>query len=170
MLVHAGASNILYKGKLGNCNITVTHNAVKGRKGVMIISTRSDTLCKVSRDSVNKVLDSALTNLKNKNLSPVTSIFLKGKLRTFQWMSDILVAKSKNNSRWNQKIGSPVKGTLNSYANNILFSDVVLRPFSKPLERFHYKITAVICEKIIINKSKLPYEAMCWLKVKRTGR
>ena len=120
MPVYAGTSNILYKAKLGNCNITVSHNAVKGRKGVMTIRTQSDTLCKVSRDSVNKVLDSALTSLKNKKLSIVTSIFLKGKLRTYQWMSDILVAKSKNDSRWNQKTGSPVKGTSNSYANNIL--------------------------------------------------
>jgi len=168
---YTGVSNTLYQATIAGCNVTVSHNAVKGRKATIVIRARvNKERCQISRDSIQLILSSAFSKLKQKkHLSEVSSIFLAGKLQTYRWMSRILVARSINNSRWNQKTGRPINGSANSYVNSLLFSDAVIRPFSKPLKKYHYKVTAVSCEKIIINKVKLPYEAMCWLRIKKTG-
>ncbi len=168
--LYAGVSTVLYKTKVAGCNIVVSHDSVKGGAGTIVIRARSQAmvLCQISQASLQAALGSALKTLKvKKQLSPVTSIFLANKLRSYQWMSELLVEKSINSARWDKKVGKPKKGTVNSYVNRLLYSETVLGPFSQSLKQYRFRISAVSCEKILINKNNLPYDAMCWLTIKK---
>ncbi len=169
--IYAGVESVLYKTKLGACNIVATYSGAKGEAGVMVVRARSPSgknRCQISKNSLIRTLNEALKALENKkNISGLASIFLANKLRIHRWMSDSLIRKSRNDIHWDTKSGKPKKGSSNEYVNRLLFSDSVLVSLRKVLKNYHYKITAVSCEKIIINKNKLPYDAMCWIKVKR---
>ncbi|VAW79873.1 hypothetical protein MNBD_GAMMA12-3146 [hydrothermal vent metagenome] len=168
--VYAGISTTLYTAKIADCNVVVSHDSVKGGAGTLVIRARSkaSTYCHISQAVIQAALGTALKTLKaKKQLSPITNVFLANKLRSYPWISKVLVEKSMNNPQWNKKAGKPKSGTANRYVNKILYTTAVLIPFSQSLKQYQYTISAVSCEKILINKNNLPYEAMCWLKIKK---
>jgi len=161
----AGVSNQLYEEKEVSCKLKVFHDAVPGENGVLVIklfdAQRHD--CDISREKAVKALDMALINFKNRNdLAEISSVFL-GRLISYKWLSDNLLRMSKDNAAWNVRNGRPVKGTKNNYVNSLLHSSDILQPFYLILSKNNYKVSGISCEKILVNKEKLPFDGMCWI-------
>jgi hypothetical protein len=67
---------------------------------------------------------------------------------------------------WDKGSGKPVKGSVNKYVSALLYSKELLEPFSLAVNKNSYEITGVSCEKILINKEKLPYDGICWVSIR----
>ena len=121
----------------------------------------------MSEPLVTSVLEQALAKYKsNSDLAEISSIFLGGRLLSYPWMREYLTKASAKNNEWNIKTGKPRHGNSNAYVNNLLYSDKLLESFSAALKKFDYRITGISCEKILVNKNKLPEDGMCWLNLK----
>lgn len=165
----AGISTLLSETVHGDCKIKVTHDAVEGEDGLLIIRSRKNKYdsCKMTSTQVTQALTQGLKEHKNsKKLSAIRSIFL-GRLQSYPWLRAYLIDQSKNNKQWNSAAGKPKKGSSNAYVNKLLNSGSALQAIKKPLAGFGYHVTGVSCEKILINKNKLPFDAMCWIKIKQ---
>lgn len=167
-LANAGVSELLYKENYGACSITAWHDAVPGEKGVIVFKPDNNTaVCKLSKTQVTNILKNAFEKYQfRKDLSEITSIYLSGRLISYPWLNDYLTNSSKNNSRWNQTIGKPTESSINEYANSLLYSQRLLEPFLLALQQYQYDVTGISCEKVLINKENLPYDAMCWVIIK----
>ena len=165
----AGITELLHKASYGECTLTVMHDAVPGEKGVIVLrpGNRAGSACKLARPQAAEVLDKALQKYESSNdLAEITSVFLGGRLISYPWISEYLVNVSENNPGWNRATGKPEQSSINQYVNNILYTNDILAPFSQALQNHGYKITGISCEKILVNKDKLPYDALCWILIK----
>lgn len=164
----AGISTTLFEKDYEGCGVKVVHDAVAGEKGTILLRGRTEkhSYCPISRSQVEEVLGAGLKKLHiQPELSRVESIFI-GRLESYPWIREFLVRQSKNSKKWNMKKVRPVSGSNNSFVNSLLDSKTLLKPFSVVLEKSGYRVAGVSCEKILINKDKLPYDAMCWIKIK----
>lgn len=166
----AGVNTVLYENYTEHCNITISHDAVKGSTGTIIIRPRTAdyNYCRLPKEQLSNHLNNALKTLSNKkNLTEITSLFL-GRLKSYHWMRDHLIRESVNNEKWNKELGKAINESNIKYVNALLKNKYVLETFSRPLNKHSYKITDISCKKVLINKDKLPYDAMCWLSIKRS--
>lgn len=169
MNAHAGVTQLLYEETFDKCQIRIEHDAVPGEDGVIVVrpATKDHSYCPVTQQQLNQALDQGLIKFKeSKNLAAITSIFL-GRTRSYPWMSVFLVENSRNNSGWDPKRGRPVNGSSNQYVNTLLSTRPITLPFSDILKPQGYKVTGISCEKVLINKEKLPYDALCWVTIKQ---
>jgi len=167
--VMAGVTNLLYEEKQDACIVRISHDAVVGENGIIIVraSTKQYAYCKISQQTLSHAFYHGLVKLKeNTTLAPVTRVSL-GRLQSYPWMKEYLLASSKNNAQWDINKGKPVKGSRNKYVNRLLNSKKVLAAISNPLAEAGYQVKKVSCEKILINKEKLPYDAICWVDIAR---
>jgi len=163
----AGVNNILYEHAVDQCKLTISHDAVEGFAGVIMLRSVNKDFgyCAVSKQQVASSLDYAMKSLvSNKNLKEINSVFL-GRLRSYKWIGNFLTQESKTSNQWDSSLGRSLVGNDNAYVNATLNATEVLSPFSAPLQKHGYDITDVECEKIMVNKDKLPYEALCWLVI-----
>lgn len=165
--IYAGVRVQLFEEKNASCNIKAYHDAVPGESGVIVLKSfdTKDDKCEITQDKAINALDNAINNYKVRNdLSEITSIFL-GRLISYKWLSDYLLKSSITNKNWNVQKGRPRNGTSNKYVNSLMYRSNILEPFSLVLSKYDYKMSGVSCEKILINKEKLPFDGMCWLTI-----
>lgn len=165
----AGVTNVLYETVGGHCKVTVSHDAVVSQPGVLIIRPLSngEDSCSINEKQVVETLNLALEKFRARaDLVPIASVFLGGRLIAYPWLSQYVIRDAQKNKKWNAGMGNPVGMTSNAYLNQVLFTGQALKPFASVLKQFHYEITGVSCEKVLINEDGLPYDAMCWLQVR----
>lgn len=164
----AGVSSLLHEAQFDDCTITISHDAVPGSSGTIDIRAfkNKNSRCAVEKSQVSEALNDALKKYKTRgDLSEIEGIFLGRLSVTYTWMSKYLTLISSNDDKWDAKSGKPNNTSINKYVNSVLHSSEVLKPFSQALHHFGYKIIRVSCEKILINKDKLPYDGMCWISI-----
>jgi len=164
----AGVNNLLYEHRFDECNLTISHDVADSFDGVIVIRslTKDYGYCAVSKQQVALSLAYAMKALVgNSNLKEVSSVFI-GRLRSYKWMGDFLIRQSKISADWDSDLGKPLAGSNSTYVNAMLNVAEMLFPFSVPLQKHGYELTGVECEKIMVNNDKLPYEALCWLKIR----
>lgn len=166
--VQAGISLTLFEQENDQCTVRALHDAVPGSKGVIMLKVFAGgkTDCKMTKEASATALEGALQHYKSRtDLSEITSVFL-GRLVPYKWLNTYLVEASKTSKQWDINKGRPVQGTSNQYVNTLLYKGKVLESFSRVLAKYNYKITGVSCEKVLINRDKLPFDAMCWLVIR----
>lgn len=165
----AGVTHLLYEEHAGQCRNTVSHDAVAGQPGVIILRPvgSGETPCVINKSQVKSLMEKGLQQYRGrKDLAPVTSVFLGGRLIAYPWLSRYVMEDARKNTLWNVDHGKPVSVSSNEYLNRSLFGAQVLAPFAEALQRYDYEITGVSCEKVLVNKNKLPFDGMCWLMIK----
>lgn len=170
--VQAGVSTFLCEKSYGECSIKVTHEAATGAdNGVLTIRSRNkkNSACNISKQQAREVLYEGIkiyVNIKNSKFALADSIFL-GRIKNYPWMSEHLVKKADKSGVWDKKTGRPSDRSANAYVSLLLSDREVLFYFNLVLEQIGYGVAGVSCEKVLINKDKLPYDAMCWLNIDR---
>jgi len=167
-IASAGVTTALFENQYGACMVRVEHDAVPGEEGVIVVRLRVKNAgdCRLTSSQLSHAIGEGVKRYKsNRNLAEIESVFI-GRIYRYQWLSDYLVNTARKDAVWNNKSGKPVKGSSNHYVNTALFSKKLLKPILGELAKFDYKITGVSCEKVLINDKKLPYDAMCWFRLK----
>jgi len=176
--LQAGVSTFLYEKSYGDCNIKITHVAPPGVTGVIYIRSRtnSNKSCPISKPQLRETLFEGMkvyqkywydaAKPKNKEFKRANSIFL-GRIKNYPWISEFVVEESSKRSVWNKKTGRPEDRTTNKYINQLMMAKEVLFYFDLVLEQIGMGVSGALCEKVLINKDRLPYDAMCWLSIGR---
>ncbi len=163
----------------GDCEVTLeTDEKWNG----MAIRFRHPDLknCALSKSRLAAFLDNAFEKLYH--LDPGTdfeSLFM-GRIVEHPWIGRILSEKASNHPDWSKKDGKPLKGNINEFTAEILFSPEVVSVFEAPLEKAGFRVTAVGVEKVLVStgksefadggfegEGKVPFDAMMWLIVER---
>lgn len=164
---YAGVTTSLLSARIEDCPVKVEHDAVAGSPGVMLIRTRGEKPgdCDLSANQLADVIGQGMKELGGRRgLADITSIFI-GRIYIYKWMSEYLGRTALNDKRWNRARRRPVAGSPNQYVNTVLNSPALLGPIMKQVEKNQYRITGVSCEKVLTDERRVPYDAMCWLKL-----
>jgi hypothetical protein len=165
----AGVVHLLHEVHFGDCNIQVSHDAIAGGSGTLVIRAfdGDHNRCAIAKSQVAGVLKAALKQLQARDdLAGIHDIFLGRLVYQFAWISNYLKVTAANDKTWNVRVGKPANMNINRYVNAVLYSRELLEPFSNVLHQYGFSISGVSCEKILVNKDKLPYDGMCWLVIK----
>jgi len=158
---------ILYESQYGDCVVRGSYNSYRIADGVISVKVDKNNTgdCEVSSVQLVKAISESIRVYKSRNNKLVLKNIFIGRIYKYPHLSKFLQTSAENDRRWNRENGKPDKGHVNYYVNKILYSKQLMKTVISELNILGISLTGISCEKVLINKNKLPYDAMCWLKV-----
>lgn len=136
--------------------------------------------CRVSRASVEQLLDLAFARVDPPRLDgPYTSLFI-GRLVDFPWLAAHLVSTAAGDRRWDARSGRAVGVGTYAFVASVLSAPEATAPFEAAMRRRGYRIRSATVEKVLVldlrsareyagprPPGKLPFDAMVWFVLER---
>jgi hypothetical protein len=136
--------------------------------------------CSVKKDTTLKIINNTFSELtKSKSEIIFESLYL-GRIIYNEWLSRHLVDRSLEEINWSTESGRPKNGhKIAAIVEKILEDPTIVNEINKSSTIGGYRVTGFSCEKILVSSSqtkkfepdwtptgkKVPYDAMCWLKL-----